>query len=169
MKKALIVLLIVSLAASCAPKKKKSSVSYYDYETSYSTIDIPYKVQSGVKWVSVKINGMSTDMIFDTGCSTVLISPVEVIQLYKQGLLSEDDFMGKTYSRIADGSITEGERVTLRSIELTDGKHSVICYNVPAEVSYNEGAPVLLGNAVFDRVASYTFDNDAQLIKFKLK
>lgn len=167
MKRVVTVLLIALLAVCCAPKKKK--VVYYEYESSYSSVDIPYRVQGGVKWVSVKINGMSTDMIFDTGCSTVLISPVEVIQLFKQGLLSEDDFKGKTYSMIADGNITEGDLVTLRSIELTDGQHSVICYNVPAEVSSNVGAPVLLGNAVFDRVASYTFDNDAQLIKFKLK
>jgi aspartyl protease family protein len=119
--------------------------------------------------VSVKINGMSTDMIFDTGCSTVLISPLEVMQLYKQDLLSDDDILGKTYSMIADGSVTEGVLVNLKSIELTDGKNSVICYDVKAEISNNIGAPVLLGNAVFDRVASYTFDNEAQLIKFKLK
>lgn len=168
MKRIITVLLITLLAFSCAPKKKKSNVAYYGYDTSSNTVDIPFKVQSGVKWVSVKINGMSTDMIFDTGCSGILISPVEVIQLYKQGLISNDDFIGKTYSMIADGSITEGDLVNIKSIELTDGKSSVICYNVKAEVSNNMEAPVLLGNAVFDKVASYTFDNDAHVIRFKL-
>ena len=132
---------------SCAPKKK-SRVPYVDYASEVisedETINVPYTVENGVKYVSVKVNGLSTDMVFDTGCSMTLISILEAEQLAKRGLLVNDDFLGTTTASIADGSIVE-------------------------DAVFNIGAPVLLGNGVLDRVASYTIDNEQRVIKFKLK
>ena len=78
-------LLILFTIISCGGKKKKVSIPYVNYESgtvsNTGTIDVPFKLESGVKYVQVKINGLSTDMVFDTGCSTTLISVLEAQQL----------------------------------------------------------------------------------------
>ena len=65
-------LLILLTLVSCGGKKKKVSIPYVNYESiaasNTGTIDVPFKLESGVKYVQVKINGLSTDMVFDTGC-----------------------------------------------------------------------------------------------------
>ena len=166
-------LLVLLTLVSCGGKKKKVSIPYVNYENSvvndYETIDVPFKLESGVKYVQVKINGLSTDMVIDTGCSTTLISVLEAQQLVKRGLLSKEDFLGTTEAIIADGSIVEDAVFNIRTLELTDGNRTIICRNVLTQVSSNAEAPVLLGNGVLDRVASYTIDNDARVIRFKLK
>ena len=148
-------------------------MAYYDYDTEYvldgETIDVPFKVEGGVKYVSAKINGVSIDMIFDTGCSETLISLLEAQQLVKRGLLSEDDIVGIGQSTIADGSVVEDAILNLKTLELSDGNTTIVCRNVITHVSSNIDAPVLLGNGVLDRVASFTIDNENSLIKFKLK
>lgn len=108
-------------------------------------------------------------MIFDTGCSLTLISPLEAKQLLKRGLLTEDDFLGTAKSSIADGSVVEDAIFNIRTLELTDGNQTIVCRDVLTQVSSNTEAPVLLGNGVLDRVASYTIDNDLKVIRFKLK
>ena len=166
----IIILLVIT---SCGGKKKKVVIPYVNYDSSvlndYGTINIPYRLESGVKYVQVKINGLSTDMVFDTGCSMTLISMLEAQQLAKRGLLSKEDFLGTAKSSIADGSIVEDAVFNIRTLELSDGNRSIVCHDVITQVSSNTAAPVLLGNGVLDRVASYTVDNEAQLIRFKLK
>lgn len=174
MKRLLWIILCLLLICSCtSQKKKKRHVAYYDYDTEYvldgETIDVPFKVEGGVKYVSAKINGVSIDMIFDTGCSETLISLLEAQQLVKRGLLSEDDIVGIGQSTIADGSVVEDAILNLKTLELSDGNTTIVCRNVITHVSSNIDAPVLLGNGVLDRVASFTIDNENSLIKFKLK
>lgn len=165
--------LSILLPLSCANKKQKVSIPYVNYSSTSidesETVNVPFRIESGVKYVQVKINGLSTDMIFDTGASMTLISMLEAQQLIKRGLLSDDDFMGTTNSIIADGSIVEDAVFNIRTLELSDGIKTIVCRDVKTQVSSNTAAPVLLGNGVLDRVASYTIDNDARVIRFKLK
>lgn len=140
-------------------------------ETSYSFLDtdeiiVPYREESGVKIIAVKVNGMRLDMIFDTGCSGTLISMAEANYLYQKGLLVYEDILGTTQSMIADGSIVENAVVNLKEVIIAD---KIICSNVQATVSNNMSAPLLLGNEVFNRAASYTIDNINKTIIFKLK
>jgi predicted aspartyl protease len=170
----IVAVLFVFLAVlSCGEKKKKVVIPYVSYSSDtasdYGTIDIPYRLESGVKYVQVRINGLSTDMIIDTGCSMTLISVLEAQQLLKRGLLSKEDFLGTTESVIANGSVVEDAVFNIRTLELTDGNRTIVCRNVMTQVSSSTEAPVLLGNGVLDRVASYTVDNDAGVIRFKLK
>lgn len=172
--KYVILALCILMVCSCSSKKKKKGrVAYVDYESEYviegETIDVPFRIESGVKYVSAKINGVSTDMIFDTGCSGILISPLEAQQLIKRGLLTQDDLLGTAKSTIADGSVVEDTILNLRTLELSDGNRTIVCHNVITQVSSSIAAPVLLGNGVLDRVASFTIDNENKVIKFKLK
>lgn len=173
----------VLFLCSCENKPKTiyfdtdySSSSYLDEDDdaksrdySYSgseKITIPYKEDGGVKIISVKVNGMRLDMIFDTGCSDALISVAEANYMYLKGLLTIDDILGTTKAAIADGSIVENTIVNLREVVIDD---KIVCHNVQASVSKNISAPLLLGNEILDRVASYTIDNVDKTITFKLK
>lgn len=135
--------------------------------SSSNDIVIPFEIRSGVKFIPVKINGGPTfDMIFDTGCSGTLISIKEAQYLYQAGLLQEDDYLGNAYSSIADGSIVENMVFNLKEL-IIGGKMQ--CTDVTATVSGNIQAPMLLGNEVFDRMQSFTIDNEHQVISFKLQ
>lgn len=169
-----LIVLIVFLLCSCGGRNSKTpNIPYVDYSSENildeETINVPFVEQNGVKYVSAKINGVSIDMIFDTGCSQTLISLLEAQMLAKRGLLTEDDYQGTTKSAIADGTIVEDMVFNLRTLELIAGDRSIICNNVLAQVSSNIQAPVLLGNGVLDRTASYTIDNEKKVIKFILK
>ena len=109
---------------------------------------------------------MHLDMIFDTGCSGTLISIAEANYLYQKGLLNQEDILGVSQSLIADGSIVENAEINLKEVIIA-GK--IVCSNVRATVSNSLLAPLLLGNEVLDRAASYTIDNVNKTIIFKLK
>ena len=180
MKGHLYILLGGLLFSACDNKPKTvyfdteySSESYSeDKELSdYSFVDtdeivVPYREESGVKIVSVEVNGMHLDMIFDTGCSGTLISIAEANYLYQKGLLNQEDILGVSKSLIADGSIVENAEINLKEVIIA-GK--IVCSNVRATVSNSLLAPLLLGNEVLDRAASYTIDNVNKTIIFKLK
>ena len=173
-------LCVIGLCA-CNPKSKtiyfdtdySSSIINEDEmpETDHAFLDtdeitIPYREESGVKIIPIKVNGIGLDMIFDTGCSSTLISIAEANYLYQKGLLAYEDLLGITHSVIADGSIVENAVVNLKEVIIAD---RIICLNVQATVSNNISAPLLLGNEVLNRVASYTIDNINKTIIFKLK
>jgi len=129
-------------------------------------ISVPFKEKGGVKYVNVSANGLGFEMIFDTGCSGTLISVAEANYLYQKGYLTENDYLGNSQSQIADGSIVENMVFNIKEL-IIDGK--IRCPDVQATVSSNINAPLLLGNEVLNRVASYTIDNENKNINFKLK
>ena len=161
--------------------KEKYAPPYF--ETSYVSIEqdgnspeghlssgdivvVPFIERDGVKYIEVSLNRTFTvRMILDSGCSGALISVAEAQQLYSEGVLTDEDFVGKSKSMIADGSVVENMVVNLREV-IIGGK--IICPNVQATVSSNAHAPLLLGNEVLNRTASYTVDNKNKTIIFKL-
>lgn len=134
--------------------------------SSGDVVAVPFIESGGVKYIEVELNRTFTvRMILDSGCSGALISVAEAQHLYSKGVLTEDDFVGKSKSMIADGSVVENMVVNLREV-IIGGK--IICPNVQATVSSNAQAPLLLGNEVLNRTASYTVDNQNKTINFKL-
>lgn len=168
---AIAAIIALGSCSSCGGKEKKTPVyigendpEVYE-EDADSSVVVPFKVVGGVKTVDVKINGsICVDMIFDTGCSGTLISLSEARYLAERGLLTEDDLLGVTHSRIADGSIVENMAVNLREVVIGD---KILCTNVEATVSNNVDAPLLLGNEVFDRMTELTIDNVNHTLNIK--
>lgn len=172
-----IALLFVLLFTSCG-NKSNDEYSYEDeeyYEDYYPDdetlieddyIEISYQEKNGVKLLPVSINGLGFYMIFDTGCSTNLISRLEFASLVKNGLITEEDLLGTVQSSIADGSIVEMPVVKLREVIIGD---KILFENVEAVVADNVAADLLLGNEILNRVKSYEIDNNEQVIKFKLR
>lgn len=151
---------------SCTNNKKKQKPVYYATEDlTESVVKVPYTELGGVKTIPVKVNGVTLDMIYDTGCSGLHLSLTELQVLIKNGALNEDDLLGSTYSTIADGSIVQNGLINVRNIEI-GGPDGIVLNNVKASVALNQEAPVLLGNGVMDRVAEASVDNINKTINF---
>lgn len=175
MRNLIFALSFLLMVASCGDSEKKRPV-YVDTddtveeETTYvqsgDEIVVPYRNENGVKYVSVKVNGVGFDMIFDTGCSGALISVAEANYLYQKGKLTQDDILSIAQSRIADGSIVEDMVVNLKEVTIND---QILCPDVKATVSGNINAPLLLGNEILDRLATIKIDNEREALIFTLK
>ncbi|MBQ7708607.1 MAG: retroviral-like aspartic protease family protein [Bacteroidales bacterium] len=165
------ILVIIVVSVSCGPKKKKFSLNNYVNDDSVlmydSEIRVPFKEEYGIKTVEVKINGViCTDMVFDSGCSGSTISLKEANYLASIGKITREDFKGEAQALIADGSIVDNMVFNIKSLVIGD---KLECKNVEVTVSANEEAPLLLGNEVLNRVASYTVDNKSKEVVFILK
>ncbi len=176
MRKYLLLFILCALLFSCKEKQpppvyvdvddiSDEEIEQHQEEEDTDLVVVPFRTVGGVKYVKVTVNGMGVDMILDTGCSGALISVAEANYLYQKGRLSIDDVLGVAQSQIADGSIVENMVVNLREVIIGD---KIICPNVQATVSNNIAAPLLLGNGVLDRAASFTIDNENEVIIFKV-
>lgn len=158
------------LFSSCGEGKIRpeplSSISSSPDEYYGNVVEVPFKNQGGVRIVQVKINDCTEfPMIFDTGCSEVSISILELATLIKHGYISENDVIGITQAQIADGNVVEEAVVNLRKLQIG----GYVCNNVVATISENGAAPLLLGNGALKNVGSFVVDDDAGVIKFYLK
>lgn len=167
MKKYIYILLLSTLFVSCSwfSWKKEAPVDL-DKHTAKNVIEVPYEEKNGNKVIKVEVNGVPMKMIFDTGCSGMHMSLLEVQNLYKQGAIRSEDFEGESYSFIANGSIVENLVFNLKEIEI-GGETGIVLHDVETTVSKNLDAPVLLGNGVIDQLASVEVDNIDGVIRFK--
>jgi predicted aspartyl protease len=153
---------------SCDSKQKKPPYNLDTETTATKCISIPYEEFGGVKFIPVKLNGITMNMIYDTGCSGLHISLNEVQTLAKNGKLDAGDILEASYSMIADGSIVENGTINIKRIEI-GGEDGIVLENIQASVELNQDAPVLLGNAVLDEFASVEVDNISKTINFNKK
>jgi len=121
------------------------------------------EVESGVRFVWIEINGIKLRFIFDTGASSICISPAEATVLYRQGTLKEEDILNVEYFQDATGRISEGTTINLREVRIGD----MVLENVKALVVDNVNAPLLLGQSVLERFGSIEIDNVNKEIIFK--
>lgn len=157
----------ILLFVSC--KSKNERPPYQLEKQNTATISIPYEELGGVKTIPVKLNGITMNMIYDTGCSGIHLSLNEVQTLYKNGKLTVNDILGSDYSSIADGSIVEVGKINIKEIIIGNGDDALILHNKNASVSLNQVAPILLGNEVLDELASVEVDNVSKTINFYKK
>lgn len=150
--------------------KQKNDRPPYQLDTpSKPSVSIAYEEMGGVKVIPVKLNGVTLNMIYDTGCSGIHISLNELQTLYKNGKFSQEDVLGVEYSSIADGSIVENGSINIKEIKIGDGDDCLVLHNKKATVALNQVAPILLGNEVLDELASVEVDNVKKQINFYKK
>ena len=113
------------------------------------------ELQNGVRYVWIEINGIRLRFIFDTGASSICISPAEATVLFRQATLRKEDILNTEYFQDATGKISEGTKVNLREVKLGD----IILKNVEALVIDNANAPLLLGQTALERFGSIEIDN----------
>lgn len=119
--------------------------------------------RGGVYEVPIAINGSNMNFIFDTGASDITISEVEAVFLLRQGTLTNEDIMGTEYYRIADGSISEGTVINLKTVKI--GNRTL--HNVKASVIHNMQAPLLLGQSALAQFGRVSIDYDRKEIVFE--
>lgn len=119
--------------------------------------------KGGVNQVPVEINGVKMFFIFDTGAGMVSISETESFFLYKQGTLTDDDFLGTASFIDANGDISEGTIINLKTVKIGDRTLK----NIKASVVHNMDAPLLLGQTVLERFGNIEIDNEQGIIIFK--
>jgi aspartyl protease family protein len=119
--------------------------------------------KQGVYQVPVEVNGVKMYFIFDTGAGMVSISATEAGFLYKQGSLTDEDFKGSANFIDANGNVSEGTIINLKTIKV--GNRTL--RNVQASVVHNTRAPLLLGQSVFEQFGVISIDNDKGTITFE--
>lgn len=144
-----------------------TSVTFDDTE-SYTTFDnsinVPYTEMYGnTITVPVKINGLSLDMIFDTGASSTCITLAEAQYLYDKGELTENDVLDLQQFQTADGKISVGLKVILRNVSIGD---EINLHDIEALVVQNQEAPLLLGQSVMKQFREISVDRANGVIKF---
>lgn len=171
---------IVAFCFSCASSSTDDYWSKYEdinysYSQSSSTdggnnaigtncIKVAYEeMDGGTLTVPVKINGMSLDMIFDTGASSTCITLAEANYLYEKGKLTDNDILDSQQFMTADGNLFVGLRILLREVHIGD---EIILHNVEAVVVQNQMAPLLLGQTVLKQFREVSVDRENGVVKF---
>lgn len=119
--------------------------------------------ENGVYQIPIEINGVEMSFIFDTGAGLISISQVEAGFLYKQGKLKEEDIVGKANFIDANGDITEGTIIILRSVKI--GEKEI--HNIEASVVHNMVAPLLLGQSALEKFGKISIDNIGGQLTFE--
>lgn len=117
----------------------------------------------GVYEIPIKINGINMDIIFDTGASNISISETEVLFLWKQGKLDENDILGSMQFKDATGKISEGTIINLRNVQIGNR----VINDVEASVVHNSQAPLLLGQSALARFGKVTIDYNENILSFE--
>ena len=145
-------LVLATLCVSCGNKQPKRPPIDFSSNSS-NVVKIKYDDRDNNQiWIPVKLNGVTMDMLYDTGFNgSVSMSLLELQILAKQGRFSENDVLGTSYSSIADGSIVDNGVIRIHTLQIAD---DLIIQNVNASVAMNQEAPMLIGREVFYQVAS---------------
>ena len=123
---------------------------------------IKMEKKDGVYVVPIKINGVLMEFIFDTGASTISISQTEALFLLKQGKLTKEDFLGTQNFIDANGDISEGTVVSLKTVEV--GNKTL--KNVQASIVGNLKAPLLFGQSALNQFGKISIDYQRNEITF---
>lgn len=117
--------------------------------------------------ITVKLNGVPFNMMWDTGAEITVISGFELVSLKKAGKISDYDHKGYMTTVVADGSQSQVPVFKIREFTLTDtegNEHTI--YNVDVAVIENIGASLLLGQNVMKELPAYRFNDVDQNIEF---
>ncbi len=136
---------------------KKPSITIFLIIVSFSLFSqttIKMKRQGGVSIIPCIVNGLSLELIFDTGASDVSISLSEASLMLENGKLTNSDIIGTANYLNANGDIIEGIVVNIKEIEIAGLKMT----NIKASVVKNLDAPLLLGQTAISKLGNIQLD-----------
>ncbi len=125
-----------------------------------SQTTIQMEKNGGVFFVPCKVNGLTLKFIFDTGAGDVSISMTEALYMYKNGHLNREDILGSEKYSTADGTISEGTIINIKTLEFGSYK----LYNVKASVVHSLKAPLLLGQTALAQLGKFQFDPNSGIL-----
>jgi aspartyl protease family protein len=119
--------------------------------------------EDGVLKIPAEINGTAMFFIFDTGASLISLSAKEAERLYSQSNLTNGDFIGKSQFQDANGGMTEGTIVNLRTVKIGDRE----LHDVQAVINNNQNAPLLFGQSAMQKFGKVSIDYNRNEITFQ--
>ncbi len=167
----LILILLATILSGCNGCSKSGKINNHgninnssqsDYNDNESNI-IKMKSENGIYKIPIYINDTKMNFIFDTGASDITISETEAMFLYKQGTLQKEDILGTQQYQIADGSISEGTIINLRTVKIGNKKLT----NIKASIVHNLEAPLLLGQSALAQFGKVSIDYNKNEITFE--
>jgi predicted aspartyl protease len=130
-----------------------------------STRTVTLRRHGGVLMVPALLNdSVSADFVVDSGASDIVLPETVLDGLRKAGKLSDADFPGAQMVKIANVSIVKARTFTLRSLSI--GNRMVT--NLHASAAPATATP-LLGQSFLQRFASWSIDNERQVLVLKEK
>jgi aspartyl protease family protein len=118
---------------------------------------------NGVFQSPVEVDGVQMYFIFDTGASIISISETEANFLWKQCKFTKDDIKGTASFSDANGDISEGTIIVLRTVKIGDR----VLKNIDATVVHNLNAPLLFGQSALGKFGKISIDNNKGEITFE--
>lgn len=118
--------------------------------------------RNGVYLVPVTINGRAMQFILDTGASLISMSTREAELLFREGTITNRDIIGQSEFQDANGDISPGAIVRLRSVRIGDR----VLENVNANVVGNAKAPLLLGQSALSKFGRISLDYRRNVVTF---
>jgi aspartyl protease family protein len=110
--------------------------------------------KNGVYKIPVELNGAKMYFIFDTGASIISISETEAAFLIKQGTLTEADVVGTANFSDANGDISEGTIINLKTVKIGN----ITLNNIEASIVHNSIAPLLFGQSALEKFGKISID-----------
>jgi len=126
-----------------------------------STYVIPFKSKpNGGKYIKLKINDITIDALFDTGCSNpIVFSEKDYYKLCKANIVEKNKFIKSSTCVIANGDEINVYKFNLTNLIVGD----IIIKNIDAY--YLEKADVtLVGISLCNKFSSFTIDNEKEII-----
>lgn len=151
-----------------APEPSSSSEAAVVRQQSSAAITsrtVTLRRRGGVLMVPALLNdAVSTDFVVDSGASDVVLPETAVNDLRRAGKFSDADFTGTQMVKVANGSIVKARTFTLRSLAIGNR----VVTNLHASVAPAKATP-LLGQTFLQRFASWSIDNEHQVLVLKEK
>lgn len=127
----------------------------------FSQTNIEMEKINGIYMIPCKVNGLSLKFVLDTGASDVSISETEALFMLKNGYLKKEDIGEKEYYTLANGNVTEGIIINLKTIEIG----GIVLNNTRASIVLEQKAPLLLGQSVLEKLGTYKIDNNKLILE----
>ncbi|MBK9983863.1 MAG: retroviral-like aspartic protease family protein [Saprospiraceae bacterium] len=109
---------------------------------------------NGVYQIPAEVDGVKMFFIFDTGASIISISETEANFLYKQGKLTDEDIKGTENFTDANGDLSEGTIIVLKTVRIEDRTLN----DIEASVVHNLNAPLLFGQSALEKFGKISID-----------
>ena len=167
---AILIVIVFNSCSGCSQsglnnskRNKNSTVAHGDVGSRHGKTILKMEKSNGVYLIPIEVNGVSMSFIFDTGAGLISISATEAAFLYKQGKLKDEDFIGKANFVDANGDISEGTIIILKTIKIGDR----VISDIQASVVHNLVAPLLLGQSALEKFGKVSIDYSKNEITFE--
>jgi aspartyl protease family protein len=169
----ILLLLLLSGCSGCSQSGRRGSINVNNETEEHQNNEsqnnngektvVKMEKIGGVYQIPVLVNDVKMYFIFDTGASTISISETEAGFLWKQGKLTRKDIIGTANFSDANGDISEGTIILLKTIKI--GRRTL--NNVEASVVHNLNAPLLFGQSALGKFGKISIDNNKNEITFE--